>query len=447
MAGDDLRRRHHGGKWYDDKKLAPAGGGWQSAAVSDWQKTSNASRLPVINRDWLVFGLSFLFDLCIGGVWFVVARRLSEDYKALGVSEATEALHLGLLGGAMFLTYTAGTLVSGRLSDRWGRRRLMVAGAGLYAVAAFLFRDTREIVPLTLLMMLLGLGGAIFWPPTIAWLSENKSGASLRWVLGVFCVAWNLGILIGNGLAGLLFVWSPRGAIEVFVAAMTVGALAILWPSRAGTGSGFARALPEEDQKAAREEARSHRYARAAWAANFVAIFGLAGATSLFPQLATSLRIEPPVHGALMAAIRFTAIAAFVAVQFTVGWRHRSWPLVASQAVGLVSVGLIALGETAWIFCAAFLLMGLAGGFNYFASVYYSVEAYPHAKGKGTGFHEAVLGAGLLLGPVLAGAVGAWANTRGAQWGLRAPYWFCAAMFALGALIQAVLALRGKRTR
>ena len=388
--------------------------------------------------------MSLLLDLCVGGVWFVVGRRLSDTEQALAIAPATTAIHLGVLGGIMFLTYTLGTLVSGRVSDRFGRRRLMLLGAGIYAIAAFLCSQTDHFVPLTIFFLLLGLGGAVFWPPTIAWLSEEKSGAGLRWALGCFCVAWNFGILLGSLVAGMLYVWSPSGAIKIFAITMAVSLLAVLWPTRSGQSPDFAPQLPEEDPLAATREARSHHFVRAAWAANFATILGLAGATSLFPQLATAMDIVPPIHGRLTALIRFTAIVTFVLVQWTVLWRHRTWPLIVSQIVGVASMLILARGQAVGSFAVAFLLLGISVGFNYYASVYYSLEAYPLTKGKGAGFHEAVLGAGLFLGPILSGGCGSLVSSRWPSLGLRAPYYFCAAFLFLGMIAQLIPFFNGK---
>ncbi len=403
--------------------------------------TENKTSFPPLNRDWLIYGLSLIFDLAVGGVWFVVTRRLADFYKEQGVSDATTALHLGAINGGMFVTYTLGTLISGRLSDRYGRQRLMILGGIVYTIAAVAFLTTAKFWWLLVLFMLLGLGGSIYWPPAIAWLSEGKSGAQLRWSLGCFCVAWNVGILLGNSLGGLLYAWSPTNAIAIFAGMLAVGTLLVRLPSRVSTGSRWADRFTDGNPASVID---AKRFAIAAWVGNFAAVFCLNGVGGLFPQLATQLGIAPEIHGQLMAAGRFTAIAAFIGLQVTIFWRHRSWPLVLSQAIGIVGVVLIAIGDVDVTFAVAFLLVGLAQGFTYYASIYYSLEAYAEEKGKGSGFHEAVLGAGLALGPFLSGWVGSLASPG--ETALRAPYWFCAWIFALGLLAQFILSRRRTAT-
>ena len=293
------------------------------------------SALPPLNRDWLIYALSLFFDLCVGGVWFIVTRRLADLYKTQGVSDATTALHLGAINGAMFVTYTLGTLVSGRLSDRFGRRRLMALGGVIYVAAAFAFVNATQFWTLLLLFMLLGLGGSIYWPPAIAWLGEGKSGAQLRWSLGCFCVAWNVGFLLGNSLGGLLYPWGPTKAVAVFAVTLALATTAMFWPTRASAGSRWAERFTDGVTASASD---ARRFAIAAWVANFIAVFCLNGVGGLFPQLATRLGISPEIHGQLMAAGRFTAIAAFIVLQITMFWRHRLWPLVASHVIGVVGV-------------------------------------------------------------------------------------------------------------
>jgi MFS family permease len=83
------------------------------------------------------------------------------------------------------------------------------------------------------------------------------------------------------------------------------------------------------------------------------------------------------------------------------------------------------------MFAAAWIIGGAVSGYAYQASIYFTLEEMTE-KGKGSGFHEAVVGSGMFFGPMLAGWVG---NNHG----LRVPYFFCAAMQVALVCLQMML--------
>jgi MFS family permease len=92
------------------------------------------------------------------------------------------------------------------------------------------------------------------------------------------------------------------------------------------------------------------------------------------------------------------------------------------------------------MFAAAWIVGGAVSGYAYQASIYFTLEEMLE-KGKGSGFHEAMIGSGMFFGPMLAGWVG---NTHS----LRSPYFFCAAVLAFCIMLQmATVAWRRKLSR
>lgn len=90
-------------------------------------------------------------------------------------------------------------------------------------------------------------------------------------------------------------------------------------------------------------------------------------------------------------------------------------------------------GMTVLFFCSKFEVLALAmlavgglGGITYTSSIFYSLHREGN-RGTMSGFHEAVLGGGALVGPLLGGIAGKF-------FGLRAPYLLCL-LLLLGAMI------------
>ena len=129
--------------------------------------------------------------------------------------------------------------------------------------------------------------------------------------------------------------------------------------------------------------------------------------------------------------MRGAALLAFVALQLFTFWRTRLWPLWVAQLLCAGSLVWIGLANTTWMFAAAWIIGGIVSGYGYQASIYFTLEEMTE-KGKGSGFHEAIIGSGMFVGPVLAGWVGG-------HHSLRAPYFFCASVLVLLIASQMVL--------
>ena len=181
-------------------------------------------------------------------------------------------------------------------------------------------------------------------------------------------------------------------------------------------------------------------FRKTAWMANFAINFATGGVGALFPQLATTLGISPEVHSGLNALGRAAALAAFVALQLLAFWRTRLWPLWVAQAACAAGILWIGTANATWMFALAFVICGAVSGYTYQASIFFTLEEMSE-KGKGSGFHEAIVGSGMFFGPLFAGWVGS-------HHSLRAPYFFCAWSLVLATAMQMVtVALRRKSVK
>ncbi len=376
---------------------------WTSWATDRYSAPHNMpSQLSIL------YLASLLMDMSVAGVIFAISRRAAE----LGAT----ASQLGWLGAVWIGLYAVLALVTGRVSDRIGRRKLAVAGSIIAALMTLACSLTTRIGLLLVLSALFGAGLSCFWPSIIAWLGEGLSGHALARRLTTFGVAWNVGLLVGYSFSGVLFEHGPRLPFYVSAGSMLLIALLLLLPAQRLADGTNHRSQSEET--IAIPEGRGFR--KTAWLASFATNFSLAGTAALFPQLATHLAIGADIHGAVLAGGRAAALLAFAALQFLMFWRTRLWPLWIAQLGCAASIVWIGLAHAAWMFALAWIIGGAVSGYTYQASIFFTLEEMTE-KGKGSGFHEAVVGSGMFFGPMLAGWVG---NNHG----LRVPYFFCAAM-------------------
>jgi len=225
---------------------------------------------------------------------------------------------IGVIAGAYFVGVFTVSPAAGRLSDRVGRKPLLVGGTLLYAVATLLFITTTEPALFVLFRLLEGMGVALVVPAGQAFVAEITTDRNRSQAYGWWTTAQFGGLLIGPALA---------------------------WPLyELGGGQGL-------------------------WA--FYSIFLFGSALSLVAAIALALFIREPAHAAqarqrpavrpplrsLLSAPILAILLVVATAEFTMG----AWEVVWS--LWLVSLGhsFAFIGLT-WIAFSAPMLLAFAGG-------------------------------------------------------------------------------------
>jgi DHA1 family solute carrier family 18 vesicular amine transporter 1/2 len=152
--------------------------------------------------------------------------------STLSMLEPVVALHLatlsigpariGLLFGIAAVVNAALHPLFGRMSDRWGSRRMMLLGLTLSAFALVLFGQTWSFRSTMVLQTLMAASMAMMITPSLAYMAEATSqqgGGSFGVAYGLYNMAWGAGLLGGPALGGflfermgfgrLVFLWAP----------------------------------------------------------------------------------------------------------------------------------------------------------------------------------------------------------------------------------------------
>ena len=120
---------------------------------------------------------------------------------------ASEAPFLvaALIFSAFTIVSTPLNIPGGMLSDRWGRKPLIVAGLLLYALASALFPFSTEPYDWIFVRAVQGAGAGLFFPAITALLSEVASSEERGHALGVYNIGLGLGLAVGPASGGILF--------------------------------------------------------------------------------------------------------------------------------------------------------------------------------------------------------------------------------------------------
>jgi MFS family permease len=120
---------------------------------------------------------------------------------------------IGILKAVYPVTWGILQVVTGPLSDRWGRKGLIVAGMWVQATALALTSATGDFVPWLAASVLLGIGTAMVYPTLIAAVSDASSPAWRARSLSVYRFWRDLGYAVGALTAGIItdlfgFAWA-----------------------------------------------------------------------------------------------------------------------------------------------------------------------------------------------------------------------------------------------
>ena len=373
-----------------------------------------------MRKEPFLFAMAFLMDatFALSGLCApLLAISLGADYDDLGA-----------IGAAGAAAYALTCIPSGRLADRFGYRLLPAVASAGAAVVFLLYTAVSTVAHVLVLVVLSRLALAGFWPPTQAWLGKGKRGKHLLRTLGTFNVCWSLGIFVGPAVGGTLYGMNPvwpfvvasGAAAAVFVALMT--------------------AVPRDLEPAevldpeARTDPAARTFLLIAWTANFASFFAGGAVRALFPKLASDLGVESGLLGHMMALVGLAQLITFYVISRIHNWQFRLLPLTGIQILGALGLLTLAAGSSPAVFSLGLLSLGILSGTTFTSSVYYSLQA-GGPGGRRTGMHEAILGSGHLLGPLLGGLAAE-------HLGARAPYQLAAAVILSAIVVQALLLRR-----
>lgn len=395
--------------------------------------------LPPVYR---IFIAALVMDLAIAVIGLGV-QLLGND---LGASPSM----LGWLGTIGALCYAIGCLFSGKLSDRFGRRVLVSMSCTVCGLAWLTMTQAGSALQLLAILPFSGAGISMFWPPLQAWMSEITVGGRTRLNqnIGAFNISWTIGLMLGPVVAGLAWdidSYLPaltsvvreagiaqelgRYAPFVLAALCAVGVLIVVQtiPRRVPGGG---EAAPEDRDFVAPDSSVASRFLHLAWIANFASWFGRSLNIVIFTKIATEMGLSGSAIGITIAMFLAGQLLMFLYLRNRSGWQYRLWPLLTALGVAGGAWVLAWFASSPWLFGVAFAVAGMGAGVTYVSSLYYSLEGQSVSRGARAGIHEAVLGSGVFLGPLVGGYV-ADQSTRllPEMTALRVPYLLSAAVF------------------
>lgn len=367
-----------------------------------------------------IFVVTGLGLLSIGATLPVLPRYVQGPIGAGDVS-------VGIVTGAFAITGLACRPLAGHLSDRSGRRRVVVAGALLTALAGALYFVPAGVPGLIVARLFLGAGEGMVYTAGAAWVVDLAPPARRGRIIGLYGLAIWGGLSLGPPIGELILRASSFEMVWLFAMAAPL------------LGAAIALRIPESfTPRPPQRLGRHNLIERVAVVPGLALTLGTIGFAAMAAFLVLHLEDRGLGHGAEV----FTAFAVTVVLARVLGgWLpDRYGPVPCVVGAGLVeAAGLVAImaAETLPVAVAGAVAMGAAFSLLFPSLALMVVNRVPEerrgiAMGTFTAFFDLGVGVGAPVAGIAA-AIG----------GYPAAFGFAAVM-ALG---TSVLALTLRRTQ
>ncbi|WP_163596824.1 MFS transporter [Klebsiella pneumoniae] len=351
---------------------------------------------PVSRFQWNVLLLCFIIIMLDGydaAVMGFVAPALIEDW---GISRA----EMGPILGAAMFGVAIGALVAGPLSDRYGRKRILLWSVALFALFSLAGAVAQSPSQLALMRFLTGLGLGAVMPNCVTlvaeYMPERRKGVMITLMYSGFNVGSGLGGFIA---AGLLSHYSWHSAL-VFGGVLPLVVLPFMIVM-----------LPESAMNMVAQLFR-HGYARgtiALWLTYFMGLFVIYLLNGWLPTILRSgglslqqaammtglFQLGGPLGGILVGMLMDRASAkAVIAATYFLG------------CLCLLSQGVMDFGSAALsvlIFISGMCINGAQNGLQAYSPAYYQTEiratgvSWMHGIGRTGAILSSTLGGMLML--------------------------------------------------
>ena len=135
---------------------------------------------------------------------------------------------LGYLVAAFGLTQFIFSPIAGELSDKYGRKNMIVSGLAAFTLSQFIFAVADQMWLLYLSRLIGGMGAAFMIPSMMAYVADITTDEARGKGMGLLGAAMSLGFVIGPGIGGFLAEYGLRVPFYVSAAVAFVSTVVSL---------------------------------------------------------------------------------------------------------------------------------------------------------------------------------------------------------------------------
>ncbi|MCD6380794.1 MAG: MFS transporter, partial [Candidatus Odinarchaeota archaeon] len=136
--------------------------------------------------------------------WFTLPSGILSYTLMFYIMKLASPFWVGFLMGLQLILSVLSRLIAGHLSDRFGRRPLLILTSVLSTLSIFLIALSTEFLYLIVGIMINGIVGSLFYVVSYAVISDIHSGSGEKF--GIFSMYTSRGVFIGSFLGVFLLV-------------------------------------------------------------------------------------------------------------------------------------------------------------------------------------------------------------------------------------------------
>jgi MFS family permease len=323
-----------------------------------------------------------------------------------------------LLMMAQGICYAAGALSADRLAGRFSKTRtlLLVNACLLLLIGGMQLRlGAYVLVPLLLGMVFVS---TVNWPLVESLVTEGCDARRMNRRVTIYNLTWSGVGVLTIALYGTIMHYWPAGPLVIPLICQGLAVLAALVLVRKHTPpppcpDAHAHADPAVAAQLARHRRTAMWLARISLPVTFVVANTLMG---VFPKLAITAELDGRVTTLLASLWMASRFLTFIVLGLTRFWHTRPLLLLLGSTLMLLAfLGIVlpadrllffetsSLSTLMLLIVAAELVLGVVAGFVFSASLYFGMILSDGSAEHG-GYHEALIGVGMVLGPGIAAA-------------------------------------------
>jgi len=353
----------------------------------------------------------------------VFAAVLVPVVPLLAFNMGASQFELGLIGAAIPVTYVPLALMSGPLSNRIGRKKLIVLSCLVYSLACATYALSSTPQHLMVGRLLEGVSTAMLWPAVEALLADSTDIGGSKLVSN-FGVLWSSGSLLGGLLSSLALAVGSYGVVFIPCAgfSLLMGAASVFGLSEKKTTTAVTNVKDGPPVPA--------RSMLTTWGVAMIYAVCQGMIFSLYPPYAEIAGIPGALIGLAIALGLAGRTITFYLYRF-LKVKFKTLALVGAILASVFTLQLAFTTEPFMVLTAGFLF-GVGMGLCYSAAIRSTLDVDSASRSRYAGLFEGSIGLGYFLGPAIGGAA--------AELYLPAPYVISSA----AALVFAIIIVMGR---
>lgn len=363
-----------------------------------------------LNRDLYILALARA--IASAGAFVMPMLTLILTQK-IGLSVAES----GLLVSSASASFVPGSLLGGRLADRFGRKHVMVTAealAGLSWIVCGFYPESTLVIPF---VFVANFCWGMIEPSSTALVTDLTRPEQRKAAFSLAYLGHNLGFAIGPLIAGFLFLNHARWMFWGDGATALIGALLVLWL----VSDGKQDSVPAENDQEAEVTGSvwpilwARRYLLWFTAANFLLAFSYAQMSFSLPlQLEQVFGEQGARNFGLVMTVNALAVLVFTPIMIALTRRmHSIFNVAVTGCFYAIGFGMIFWLDALWLFFVSTLIWTLGETLHHINANAYIASHSPRShRGRINSILPLIYGTGYGIAPMVMGQFISWQGIR-----------------------------------